>query len=76
MSEKERLNYPSYVQYKPELDKKWDKEFGDRQNELVIIGQDLEQETIIAELAACLCTKEEIIAMNKGKKFKDSFPVW
>ncbi len=75
MSEKERMNYPSFVQYKPELDKKWDKEFGDRQNELVIIGQDLEQETIIEELEACLCTKEEIVAMNKGKKFKDSFPL-
>lgn len=54
--------------------KRWDERFGDRINELVIIGQDLDKELLIRELQDCLCTVEEIKQMEAKKKFEDPFP--
>jgi G3E family GTPase len=42
-------------------------------NELVIIGQHLNTVGIIMELQACLCTDSEIVAMERGQRFKDPF---
>lgn len=58
------------------IEARWHKRFGDRQNELVIIGQDLDQEQLIAELQQCLCTELEIKDMEGGRAFMDPFPVW
>jgi hypothetical protein len=44
-------------------------------NELVIIGQGLNKTKIMLEPEACLCNAAEIEAMEKGKSFKDSFPI-
>jgi len=57
------------------IETRWDKRFGDRQNELVIIGQDLNQEIIEKELQACLCTDAEIKAMETNQAFNDPFPL-
>ncbi len=70
----ERIQYAAFVEYQPHIESKWNKDFGDRANELVIIGQDMEQQTIINELDACLCTDAEIKAMWQGQAFKDPFP--
>ncbi len=44
-------------------------------NELVIIGQDLDEELIQIELQACLCSEEEIRRMEQKKgRFADPFP--
>ena len=41
--------------------KKWDKQWGDRLNELVIIGQDMDEQQLIgAELENCLLQEDEI----------------
>jgi len=70
-----RIGYQSFVENQETIESRWDKRFGDRQNELVIIGQDLEQELIVRELTACLCTESEIEYMELGGTFKDPFPV-
>lgn len=70
-----RIQYPSFVENQKEIETKWDKRFGDRLNELVIIGQDLNKQDIIYELSECLCTESEIRDMEAGLKFKDPFPV-
>jgi len=72
---KERMNYASFIENQKFIESRWDKRFGDRLNELVFIGQDLEKGYIISELENCLCTESEIKAMESGKKFKDPFPV-
>lgn len=55
----------------PEVLEDWDGEFGDRMTQLVIIGIDLDQEGIIAELDACLLTVDEY---NKPwKNLQDPF---
>lgn len=70
----ERIRYASYVDNQKSIESRWDKHFGDRQNELVIIGQDLNEELICLELEKCLCTEEEIRSMENGKRFIDPFP--
>lgn len=74
MSYKERIRYASFVDSKEEIEARWDKRFGDRQNELVIIGQEMNQDLIIRQLETCLCTEDEIAAMERGDTFKDAFP--
>jgi hypothetical protein len=56
------------------IESKWDKRFGDRQNELVIIGQDLNKDQITKELRQCLCTEDEIKHMEAGGQFNDPWP--
>ncbi|MCP9763245.1 GTP-binding protein [Lacihabitans soyangensis] len=74
MTFRERSQYASFLNNQQQIESRWDKRFGDRQNELVIIGQDLNEEIICSELENCLCTEEEILSMESGGKFKDPFP--
>ncbi|MGC3789103.1 GTP-binding protein [Priestia aryabhattai] len=56
----------------PELRAKWDEQFGDRINELVLIGIDMNEAEIIETLDHCLLTNEE---MNQDwATFKDPLP--
>lgn len=71
----QRIRYQAFVDNRQAIEKRWDKRFGDRQNELVIIGQDLDKEVIVGELEACLCTESEIYFMEKKGRFKDPFPI-
>lgn len=72
----QRTRYGSFLENQQSIESRWDKRFGDRQNELVIIGQDLKQETITTELQECLCTELELKHMEMNGSFKDPFPVW
>lgn len=74
MSEYERAHYPAFMDNKTEIMKRWDDEFEDRINELVIIGQNLDKKLILDELNRCICTENEIADMWSGKEFKDPFP--
>jgi len=57
---KERTRYPSYIENQEYIESKWDKNFGDRMNELVIIGQDLDKEQIQYEMENCLLDSYEL----------------
>lgn len=48
--------------------------FGDRLNELTIIGTLRDRELFMLELAACLCTDEEITRWQNGGSFHDPWP--
>jgi G3E family GTPase len=56
------------------IENKWDPLWGDRQIEIVFIGQDLEKNCIIEELDSCLVQGEEIKNYSTFY-FKDPFPV-
>lgn len=45
---------------RPDVLNEWDPEYGDRQTQFVIIGTDLDQERITAELDRCLINSSEI----------------
>jgi G3E family GTPase len=72
----QRIRYAAFVDNQKEIESKWDKKYGDRHNELVIIGQELDKAVIYNELELCLCNAEEVNAMEKGVSFKDRFPIW
>jgi G3E family GTPase len=74
MSFAERTRYAAFVDNQKMIESKWDKRFGDRQNELVIIGQDLNKDQITKELRQCLCTEDEIKHMEAGGQFNDPWP--
>lgn len=74
MPYEERIQYASYHEYQEEIEKRWSKEWGDRQNELVFIGQDLEKDDCIQALEKCLLTEEEAVDWHI-KRWKDAFPV-
>lgn len=72
----ERIKYASFIENKETIEANWTKDFGDRKNEIVFIGQDLDKEKISNELEACLCTMDEWNAVLAGTKLKDPFPHW
>lgn len=59
MSNTERCQYPIYSELKDELLERWHPEWGDRKNELVFIGQNIEKEKSTTALEACLLTDIE-----------------
>jgi G3E family GTPase len=71
LPEKER---ELYFQESPDLLKTWDPEWGDRMNELVLIGIRLNREDLTAQLDQCLLTDREMAA--DWKTLRDPFPSW
>lgn len=70
----QRIRYASYLDNQEWIESRWDKRFGDRMNELVLIGQYPEVGKIAYELTACLMTDRELDLLEKGAKIKDPWP--
>jgi G3E family GTPase len=70
----ERIRHASYVDNQKEIEKRWDKKYGDRYNEIVIIGQHMDKRTIYNELEDCLCNAAETEKIFSGEYVNDSFP--
>ncbi|GHE56230.1 GTP-binding protein [Roseivirga thermotolerans] len=71
----QRVRYEAFVENKARIEAGWNKLYGDRKNELVIIGQNLDSEQINSELRNCLCTPDEIEAWQSKKPFVDPWPI-
>ncbi|MDA0314132.1 MAG: GTP-binding protein [Bacteroidetes bacterium] len=71
---KDRIRSASYQENQKEIESKWDKNFGDHVNELVLIGQYPEEKSILAELTSCLLTDQELKDFFAGKSFRDPWP--
>lgn len=74
MSFNERIKYASFVDNKEYIEGKWHKQWGDRINEIVFIGQDIQKEHMIANLEACLLKDAEIENFENQEVFEDPFP--
>ncbi|MCH7411778.1 GTP-binding protein [Belliella sp. DSM 111904] len=72
---KERTRYASYIDNRRHIEAGWDKNFGDRKNEIVIIGQHMDQEKVQQELEECLLDRYELKDFLKGAKFEDNWPI-
>lgn len=70
----ERINYQSFVDNKDYIESKWHKKWGDRMNEIVFIGQDIDKEKMIADLEKCLLQESEQFQFENKIKFEDPFP--
>lgn len=73
MSFEERTKYASFIENQKHIESKWDKHFGDRMNELVIIGQDMDVDWIKEEFESALLNDEEVQAFLQGQTFNDDW---
>jgi len=56
---------------------RWEEPYGDRQQEIVVIGMNMNQIEINAQFDDCLLTDVEIeLGMEAWRQFPDPFPVW
>lgn len=74
MPYEERINYVSFIDNQNYIEEKWDKNWGDRQNEIVFIGQDLDKDKFISDLESCQLNNDEIELFRQLNTFEDPFP--
>ncbi|MEM0941602.1 MAG: GTP-binding protein [Bacteroidota bacterium] len=72
---KHRAMSPDYLENQELIQAKWDKKWGDRMNELVFIGQNMDKTKITSDLDNCLLTDMEIVGMEAGNGFNDDWPI-
>lgn len=70
-----RMQYVAFLENQEQIEKDWDKTFSDRKNEIVFIGQDMDEELIRKELDACLSTDEELASQLWKEGYQDNWPV-
>jgi G3E family GTPase len=72
-----RSRWPDDPEYLASIEKSWEEPFGDMRQELVFIGQGLDERSVRSALDDCLLNDEEMFA---GRQFwetlPDPFPVW
>ncbi|MFT6296201.1 MAG: G3E family GTPase [Glaciecola sp.] len=72
-----RGSWPTDEESLENIHKLWEEPFGDMRQELVFIGQGIDQEAVTKTLEQCLLTDDEIL---KGKNYwlslNDPFPEW
>ena len=71
----ERIKYLPFVENQKQIESEWDKLFGDRKNEIVFIGQNMDEKLIKNELELCLSTDDEINSREWKSGYSDEWPV-
>jgi G3E family GTPase len=69
--------WPEGADFKKVLDNYWDKDYGDRRQEMVFIGlsADMDQDAVSAQLNACL-VEDYLRDPDLYRKVRDPFPQW
>lgn len=68
---------PEDLQDRETVARQWDSTYGDRRQEIVVIGIDLDQDALAARLDACLLTDAECAAGAEAwRTWLDPFPAW
>ncbi len=70
-----RIRYVAFIENKAEIEATWHSTFGDRKNEIVFIGQNMNEELIKSDLDACLATDEELESGEWRLGHEDNWPV-
>lgn len=72
-----KKNWPTDEEYLANLERQWVEPFGDMRQELVFIGQGVNQSGMTKALDECLLSEEDVL---RGKAYwttlQDPFPVW
>lgn len=72
----ERLTFANFVEFQDVIEERWTATFGDRLNELVFIGIEMDKENLHTLLQNCICTDAEIQSLKQGTFLAaDSFPL-
>ncbi len=72
---KQRAMSQDFMENQELIQAKWTKQWGDRMNELVFIGQEMDKDQILADLESCLLTDLEQSTMELGVGFQDNWPI-
>jgi hypothetical protein len=70
-----RIQFDAFVDNQIIIEEYWDKNFGDRKNEIVFIGQDMDEELYRSILDECLATDEELANADWKEGYEDNWPV-
>jgi len=73
MNVEERESYTDYQENRGEIHENWDNDFGDRINELVFIGQEMDTKELQNALQTCLLSDKEIELFKTGFVFSNPF---
>jgi len=65
------LNHVLY--YRKQIENRWSRKWGDRVNEIVFIGQEIDHEAISTELEKCVLRDSEVYLFDNNSKFRNSF---
>ncbi len=71
----QRIQYMSFVENQSTIESDWHKQFGDRKNEIVFIGQDMDVAQITKELDQCLATPKELDIPDWHLGYQDEWPL-
>ncbi len=74
----DQRKWPDDPHWRKGVLKNWDERYGDRRQEIVVIGgPDMDRDTIIGRLDACLLTGAEMgLGPRRWTGLRDPFPVW
>ena len=65
----------SFIENKEQIEKDWDRKFGYRKNEIVFIGQSMDEKLIKSLLDNCLSKEIELDSRNWLDSYKDEWPI-
>ncbi len=69
--------WPEEADWRERILAKWGEPWGDRRQEIVFIGQDMDVEAATKALDACLLTpEEEALGPSEWRRLPDPFPAW
>ena len=70
-----RIQQIPFLENQQQIESDWDIDFGDRKNEIVFIGQNMNETLIRSLLDRCLSTDKELETKQWEKGYKDDWPV-
>ena len=70
-----RIRQVAFVENIKLIESDWDVNFGDRKNEIVFIGQNLDKKLIYSHLNQCLANDKELATSNWQLGYQDEWPV-
>ena len=72
----ERMKFQNFMDNQEIIEERWTVAFGDRLNEIVLIGIQLDEKQVRSEFDKCICSDEEIMLMqNKMFAEHDDFQI-
>jgi len=70
-----RIRNLTFIENQNEIEKDWHKIYGDRKNEIVFIGQNMNEKQIKSQLDSCLSTDKELETLKLTQGYSDKWAI-